>query len=62
MCVQITMSEESGRSGGRGANRGAGQSVGKRPMYEDLDVPQSTNWLMLLDSGIGSVSGDPSWS
>jgi hypothetical protein len=42
-CVQTTMSEGSGRSGGRGPNRGAGRSGGKRPMYEDLDALQSTH-------------------
>jgi hypothetical protein len=26
-------------------------------MYEDLDAPQSTDWLTLSDSGIGSGSG-----
>jgi hypothetical protein len=51
------MSEGSGRSGGRGPNRGGGQSGGKRPMYEDMDAPESTDWLTLLDSGIGSGSG-----
>jgi hypothetical protein len=56
------MLEKSGRSGGRGANRGAGRSGGKRPMYEDLDIPQSTDWLTLLDSGTGSGSGGPSSS
>jgi hypothetical protein len=56
------MSEGSSRSDGRGPNRGGGQSGGKRPMYEDLDVPQSTDWLTLSDSGIGSGSGGPSSS
>jgi hypothetical protein len=51
------MSYGSGRSGGGGANRGGSQSGGKRLMYEDLDVPQSTNWLMLSYSGTGSGSG-----
>jgi hypothetical protein len=37
--VYTTMSEGSSRSGGRGPNRGGGQSGGKRPTYEDLDVP-----------------------
>jgi hypothetical protein len=31
-------------------------------MYEDLDAPQSTNWLTLSDSGTGSGSGGPSSS
>jgi hypothetical protein len=31
-------------------------------MYEDLDAPQSTNWLMLSDSGTCSGSGGPSSS
>jgi hypothetical protein len=31
-------------------------------MYEDLDAPQSTDWLMLSDSGTGSGSGGPSSS
>jgi hypothetical protein len=56
------MSEGSGRSGGRVANHGAGQSGGKRPMYEDLDAPQSTDWLTLSNSGTGSGSGGPSLS
>jgi hypothetical protein len=37
------MLEGSGRSSGRGANRGGGQSGGKRPMYKDLEPPQSTD-------------------
>ena len=56
------MLEESGCSGSRGANRGAGRSGGKCLIYEDLDAPQSTNWLMLSDNGTGSGSGDPSLS
>jgi hypothetical protein len=56
------MSEGSGRSGGRGPNRSGGQSGDKHPMYEDLDTPQSTDWLTLSDSGTGSGSGDPSSS
>ena len=56
------MSEGSGHSGGRGPNRGGGQSGGKRPMYEDLDTPQSTNWLTLSNSGTCLGSGDPSSS
>jgi hypothetical protein len=31
-------------------------------MYEDLDAPQSTDWLTLSDSGTGSSSGGPSSS
>jgi hypothetical protein len=31
-------------------------------MYEDLDAPQSTNWLTLSDTGTGSGSGGPSSS
>jgi hypothetical protein len=31
-------------------------------MYEDLDAPQSTDWLTLSDSGTGSGSGGPSLS
>jgi hypothetical protein len=31
-------------------------------MYEDLDAPQSTDWLMLSDSGTGSGSEGPSSS
>jgi hypothetical protein len=31
-------------------------------MYEDLDAPQSTDWLMLSDIGTGSGSGGPSSS
>jgi hypothetical protein len=61
-CVYTTMSEGSGRSGDRGPNRGGGQSGGKRPMYEDIDAPQSTDWLSLSDSGTGSGSGGPSSS
>jgi hypothetical protein len=56
------MSDGSGCSGGKGPNRGGGRSGGKRPMYEDLDTPQSTDWLTLSDSGIGSGSGGPSSS
>jgi hypothetical protein len=56
------MSEGSGRSGGRGPNRGGGQSGGKRPIYEDLNAPQSTDWLTLSDNGIGSGLGGPSSS
>jgi hypothetical protein len=61
-CIYTTMSEGSGRSGGRRPNRGGGQSRGKRPMYEDLDALQSTDWLTLSDSGTGSGSGDLSSS
>jgi hypothetical protein len=50
------MSEGSSRSGGRGSNRGRGQSGSKCPMYEDLDAPQSTDWLTLSDNGTGSGS------
>jgi hypothetical protein len=56
------MSEGLGRSGGRGANRGAGRSGGKCPMYEDLDAPQSTDWLTLSDNVTGSGLGGPSSS
>jgi hypothetical protein len=31
-------------------------------MYEDLDAPQSTDWLTLSDSGSGLGSGGPSSS
>jgi hypothetical protein len=31
-------------------------------MYEDLDAPQSIDWLTLSDSGTGSGSGGPSLS
>ena len=55
------MSHGSDHSGGRGPNRGGGQSGGKRPMYEDLDAPQSTDWT-LSDSGTGSGSRGPSLS
>jgi hypothetical protein len=61
-CIQTTMSKGSGRSGGRRPNRGVGRSRGKRQMYEDLDAPQSTDWLTLSDSGTGSSSGGPSLS
>jgi hypothetical protein len=56
------MSEGLGRSGGRGANRGTCRSGGKHPIYEDLDTPQSTDWLTLSDSGTSSGLGDPSSS
>jgi hypothetical protein len=56
------MSDGSGRSGGRGPNRGGGRSGGKRPIYEDLEAPQSTDWLTLSDSGTGSGLGGPSSS
>jgi hypothetical protein len=56
------MSKGLGRSGGRGPNRGASRSGGKRPMYEDLDAPQSTEWLTLSNNGTGSGSGGSSWS
>jgi hypothetical protein len=59
-CVQTTMLEDSGHSGGRGPYCGGGQSGGKRLMYEDLDAPQSSNWPLLSDSGIGLGSGGPS--
>jgi hypothetical protein len=61
-CVYTTMSRGSDRSGGKGPNRGGGQSGGKRPMYEGLDAPESTDWLTLLDSGTGSSLGGPSSS
>jgi hypothetical protein len=31
-------------------------------MYEDLDAPQSSDWLTLSDSGTGSGLGGPSSS
>jgi hypothetical protein len=33
--------------GGGGPNRGGSRSAGKCPIYEDLDVPESNDWLML---------------
>jgi hypothetical protein len=56
------MSDGSGRSSGRGPNRGGSRNGDKRPMYKDLDAPQSTDWLTLSDSGIGSGLGGPSSS
>jgi hypothetical protein len=44
--------------GGGGPNRGGGRSVGKRPIYEDLDALESNDWLTLSDSGTGLGSGD----
>jgi hypothetical protein len=40
--------------GGGGPNRGGSRSAGKCPIYEDLDAPESNDWLMLFDSGMGS--------
>jgi hypothetical protein len=45
------MSEGSGHTGGKGPNHGGGGSGGKRPMYENLDATQSSNWPLLSDSG-----------
>jgi hypothetical protein len=49
-----------GHMGDGGPNRGRGQSVGKHPIYEDLDAPTSNDWLMLSDSGMGSGLGGTS--
>ena len=51
---------------GGGPNRGRGQSVGKCLIYEDLDAPESNDWLTLSNSGMGLGSKDtlsaPKWS
>jgi hypothetical protein len=43
--------------GGGGPNRGGGRNAGKCPIYEDLDAPESNDWLTLSDTGTGSGSG-----
>jgi hypothetical protein len=60
------MSQGLGHMGGRGPNLGGGRSARKRPIYEDLDVPVSNDWLTLSDSDTGSgsarTSSAPKWS
>jgi hypothetical protein len=46
--------------GGGGPNHGGGRSAGKRPIYEDLDAPESNDWLTLSNSGTGSDLGGTS--
>jgi hypothetical protein len=59
--MQSTMTDGSGHTCGKGPNHGGGQSRSKCPMYEELNVPQLSNWPPLSNSVLRSGSEGPSF-